>query len=224
MDTKEIIKEYILGENDNEKKERFEIAWDIWENFEGIKFDLRQEFIKELKQNIEQSEEFKDYMVVNHGLIEGKRWGDLIVFKKSWLLSSESKKVGILNYAFEADTTGIFNICIGIVKMKKDIPFKGDWQKQDDIEQKLLNNINQIYNILGGDSKGWKVASEWWIVWKHLDSFYRDMRQREFYLQIIMKNGLKKAINYFFDELLKLKNDTEKYLDEIVHIYLNQGE
>ena len=222
LSKREIIEKFLFEGNIGEQKEKFEIAWDIRENLYEIEKEMRRRVLATLVDKIRNSEDFSDYEIKDDGLLKGQKWSPLRVYKKNWFLD-----IGIpLSCAIEAGKNNYLNLYFGIVKWNNDkgIPFKGDWQKQDDIEQKLLNNINQIYNILGGDSKGWKVASEWWIVWKHLDSFYRDMRQREFYLQIIMKNGLKKAINYFFDELLKLKNDTEKYLDEIVHIYLNQGE
>jgi len=219
---KELIKNYLLDEkiSEEERKERFEIAWDIEENFERIKFELRQKLIKELKQKIEQSEGFRDYIIINRGLIEGEKYGTLFIFKKNWLLSPESKNIGILNYAFEAEISGISDLCIGIVKQDNDnkIPFKGNWQKQDDIEHELLNNINQIYNALGGSPKGWKV-SEWWIAWKYLHSFYRGMWQREFFLQIITERGFKQALDYLFSELVELKKLTEKFIDNFVETY-----
>ena len=81
---KELIKNYLLDEkiSEEERKERFEIAWDIEENFERIKFELRQKLIKELKQKIEQSEGFRDYIIINRGLIEGEKYGTLFIFKK----------------------------------------------------------------------------------------------------------------------------------------------
>jgi hypothetical protein len=38
---KELIKNYLLDEkiSEEERKERFEIAWDIWENFQSILHD-----------------------------------------------------------------------------------------------------------------------------------------------------------------------------------------
>ena len=215
---KEVIKNYLLDEkiSEEERKERFEIAWDIGENFKDIKFELKQKFIKELKQKIEQSEEFKNYKVVNRGLIEGDRYGKLIVFRKTWSLTPEGN-IGILNYAFEAGISGISDICIGIVKQDNDIPFKGNWQNQDNIDQELFKKLSQIYNTLGGSSKGWKV-SEWWIAWKYLHSFYRDM-QREFFLQIIAEKGFKQALDYLFSELVELKKLTEKFIDNFVETY-----
>jgi len=219
---KEMIKKYLLDEkiSENERKERFEIAWDIWENFEEIKFELRQKLIKELKQKIKQSEEFKDYIVVNRGLIEGEKFGTLCIFKKNWLISPESRR-GIFNYAFEAEQNLIFQNCIGIVKQDNDnlgIPFKGNWQKQDNISQDLFKIVSQIYNTLGENSKGWKVSDSW-IAWKYLDSFYRGMWQREFYLQTVTEKGFKKAVTDLYNELLFVKNKTEKLIDEFIKIY-----
>jgi len=46
------------------------------------------------------------------------------------------------------------------------------------------------------------------------------MWEKEFYLQIMSDDGRKDAVKYFFDELLELKNKTERYIDEFVKIYL----
>jgi len=179
---------------------------------------LKQKLIKELKQKIEQSEEFKNY--TNRGLIEGEKYGSLIVFKKDWSLCPESGNIGILNYAFEAEISGISDICIGIVKQDNDndIPFKGNWQNQDNIDQELLKKLSQIYETLGGSSKGWKV-SEGWIAWKYLDSFYKDMKQRKFFLQIITEKGFKQALDYLFSELVELKKLTEELIDKFLETY-----
>ena len=220
---KEIIKNYLLNEkiSEEERKERFEIAWDIWEHFDNIKLNLKQQMLKNFINKIKNSDEFKNYEINDEGLIEGKRFKPLIIFKRDWALSPDNQ-IGILNYAFEAEQNSIHENCIGIVKQDNDkqgIPFKGNWQQFEKNSNELFIKCSEIYNILGGSSYGWKV-SEGWIVWKFLDSFYRGMWQREFYLQIITNDGIKKAVNYLFSELITLKSKTEKYIDEIVRIYL----
>lgn len=58
---KELIKNYLLdkGLSDDERVERFSIAWDIGHSFEDILFELRQDLMKALKERIE--ENFKNY-------------------------------------------------------------------------------------------------------------------------------------------------------------------
>ena len=232
QEKKEMIKGYLLDENisEEERKERFEIAWDICENFEEIKLSLKQEMLKAFVNKISNSEEFRGYEVHDKGLREGKKYGLLIIFKKDWVLSSNSK-IGILNYAFEAEQEGIHKNLVGIVMQSgivgqdEGIPFKGDWRKftndSNELLRKCSEKCNEIYKILNesSHSHGWNVT-EGWIAWKWLKDPFYGMWEKEFYLQIMSDDGRKDAVKYFFDELLELKNKTERYIDEFVKIYL----
>jgi len=49
---KELIKNYLLDEkiSEEERKERFEIAWDIWENFDSIRIEKQREIFLKLQK------------------------------------------------------------------------------------------------------------------------------------------------------------------------------
>jgi len=224
IDKKDLIKNYLLEEGlkDEERKIRFEIAWDIRENLDKIKFEIRQELMRELLKRLENSEEFKGYKIVNRGLIEEKHLGGFSIFKLDW--TSDGGEYGILKYSLEAGTPSICNLYIGISKKDEDkgIPFKGNWQKTSDINKNLLEKLGKIYEALGEAKAGWQV-SEWWIAWRYLEEPYKSMLQKEFYTQIITSSGRKEALDYLFEQFVTLKKATEKLIDEFIEIYKKEG-
>jgi len=216
----EIIKNYLLDERlpVEERKERFEIAWDIWENAEEIKKEMRREVLIALVDKIKSSREFSEYEVKDYGLLEGRKFGTLCIYKNTWLLPG----IGVpLSCGIEAEKSDYLDLCLGIVKRdnEKGIPFKGNWQGIRELPSKWREIFSKIFENLEKLSKGWKT-SDWWIVWKEFDSYYRNLNtwQKEFYLEII-KEGYEAVAKYYFEELLKLKEATEGLLDNFIEEY-----
>jgi len=218
LDKKELIKSYLFDEGlkDEERKIRFEIAWDIWENLEDIMFEIKQELMRELLERLKNSEEFKGYIIVNNSLIEGEQWGSFTIFKPEW--KYDKGEHGILNYTLEAGKPRIINLYIGIWKNEDEgIPFKGNWQGTSDINKNLLEIVKKIYETLGGANAGWKV-NKWWIVRRDLEKPYYEM-PKEFYTQILTPFGRENALDYLFNQFVNLKRATEKLIDEFIEVY-----
>ena len=218
LQKKEIIKNYLLDENlpIEERKERFEIAWDVWENVEEIKKEMRREILIALVDKIKNSQEFSGYEVKDGGLLDGQKWKALRIYKSNWFLS----EIGIpLCYAIEAGKFNYFDLYLGIVKWndEKGIPFKGNWWCIRELPSKWREILSKIFENLEKLSEGWEI-SDWWIAWKHFDSYYAGMWQKEFYLQII-KEGYEAVAKHYFEELLKLKEATEDLLDDFIEEY-----
>ena len=123
-----------------------------------------------------------------------------------------------LSYAIEAEKIDYYDLCFGIKKWNNEeaIPFKGNWQNTGQIPLSWKETISSIFRNLAG---GWKV-SDWYIAWKYFDSHYRNMDswQKKFYLEII-KKGYDTAAEYYFKELLRLKEATEELIDEFIELY-----
>jgi len=216
LDRKELIKNFLLDRSisPEERRRRFEIAWDVRKNLETVELKLKQDLILKLKEKLE--EEFKGYEVINNRLIEGDKWGNLLVFKKEWIFSEE-EKIGILQYALEATKYGIQDLVIGIRKFDDDreIPFKGNWRTEQNLSSPLSEIINSIFSTLEKTKEGWWV-DEWWIAKKGLREPYGGMLKKEFFLEIITDEGLEKVVDYFFQEFQKLKDSTEKLINKFV--------
>lgn len=89
---KEIIKRFLLEGSGDIKKERFEIAWDIWENFKEIRKGLSRDLIfKALKRRVEEFIE-EPYTVTNMD------WGSIYVAKPEWKQTDNDR--------------GIYAICV----------------------------------------------------------------------------------------------------------------
>jgi hypothetical protein len=169
MNKLEIIKKYLL-EGDN-VKEKFEIAWDIWQYFEKIKLSMRKKVLSELVNKIKNSEEFNDYEVKDEGLLECEKWSPLRIYKKDWVFEG----IIPLSYAIESDKNNCFDLYFGIEKWNDDegIPFKGNWEKEK-IPIKWKNTFVKMKDNLFKISKDWKVSDNW-IVWKWFNGYYSNM-------------------------------------------------
>ncbi len=214
---KEIIKNYLLGDNlDIEVKlERFEIAWDIWENLEDIKKDMRKKVIETLLNKIECSEDFKEYEIKDHGLLQGLKWAPLRIYKRNWIIS-ELQEIP-LSYSIEADKNNYFNIFLGIIKWNDKTPFKGSWQNNTTLDKSMRNLLSRIFEELKHTSSRWKV-SDWYIAYKPFESYLFDNWKKEFYLDII-KKGYEYIANCYFREILTMKEKTEKLIDNFIEEY-----
>ena len=54
MDKKKIIEEYLFEGTPEEKKEKFELAWDIMNHFEDIKLSMRESILRKLVEKIKE--------------------------------------------------------------------------------------------------------------------------------------------------------------------------
>lgn len=209
MEKKNLIKNYLLDES------RFKIAWDIWRNFGYILFELKQDTLESFIRKIMDSKEFKDYKVVDFGLLDGKKGESICISKKDWIIEEEEEdEYGVINYALAADQTKIYNLFYGIEKYNENIPFKGDWRDddtQEELDSKLCNILNKIYDKLGGEEDGWETDG--WIAWNWIGLFNKG--DLDTHLQLITEE----AVNELFNEFVELKNSTEELIDEFVEIY-----
>jgi len=218
LQKKEIIKNYLLDEKVplEERKERFQIAWDVWENLEEIKKEMRKKVLTTLVNRIKESQEFSEYEVKDDGLLEGQKCKTLCIYKSGWFLP----KTGVpLSYAIEAGKYNYFDLYLGIVKWddEEGIPFKGNWKSVKKIPSKWKEIFSGILEELERVSGSWKIDN-WWIAWKYFDSHYAGMWKKEFYLEIIEK-GYEAVAEHYFRELLNLKEATEEFLDSFIDEY-----
>ncbi len=219
MSNKEIIKNYLFSGSKEEQKEKFEIAWDIQQNLEEIKKDMRQKVVEKLVNKIKASNEFSEYDFKDLGLVGGAKWRPFCIFKKNWVL--ENKTMPVLSYAIEAEHYKYFDLYLGIEKQDNDvkgIPFKGNWQNTKvDIPQEWKDIFSKIYEKLNQTPKNWKTSASW-IVWKNFDSYYSGMYKKDFYAEII-ERGYDRAVDNDFDEIKSLKKLTEDLLDNFMESY-----
>jgi len=77
---KELIKNYLLDEkiSEEERKERFEIAWDIWENFDSIRIEKQREIFLKLQKVLLEELQSTPYEITSID------WGAIYIAKKEW--------------------------------------------------------------------------------------------------------------------------------------------
>ena len=113
---KEVIKNYILDERltPEERGERFEVAWDIWNYFDDILRELAlNNFIQPLKRKLEEvlpsSFEVSKFYVRN--ITKTKEIIGIYITKPEWRLGPEDR--GVVAVAFERWNNGS---TVGLVK------------------------------------------------------------------------------------------------------------
>ncbi|BCD62891.1 hypothetical protein NitYY0826_C1777 [Nitratiruptor sp. YY08-26] len=220
MDKGKLITKIIFGEEeiskvkfpvDEETKKSFEIAWDIWENFERqIRKPIRAMIAKKiydmLKEKIENEESFQNYKIINKGFLDGRKLGHLLFFPDVWLLNNEDEP--ILSYSLEYDIKDYYDISYGIIKKNKNIPFRGynPTKFKELLEiQKKLENIDF-------------ESSEEYLVWKWFKEPYGGMWQLEFYEKVIIE-GVNKVASYYVNELKSLIEQTQDDIDNFIEKY-----
>jgi hypothetical protein len=218
----QFIWDYIFGSGGKtEWKERFEIAWDVWETFEEIRKEIRKRVIESLYKQLKENSEFKDYEITDLGLREGKKWQSLILYKQNWLLNPTDTKP-VLGYAIEADRHNYYHLYYGIIKYDNDkgVPFKGKWE-----EANIPEEWKKVFALMKESLyEPWRTG-DWWIVWRYFDKYYSGMWQKEFYEEIINRSnnsiddGCKEVAKYYVERLVDLKNRTEHLIDEFVRLY-----
>ena len=118
MDRKKIIEEYLFEGSPEERIEKFEIAWDVWENFDSMRREQsKTEVFEPLASRIEKElldEPFK---------ITYLDWGSVYAAKREW--KQDEKDRGI--YAICVEKWNRSWPTIGIVRNK---PFTTDAEKQ----------------------------------------------------------------------------------------------
>jgi len=131
MDKFEIIKNFLLDESVSPeiRRERFDIAWDIWENFPEIQKNIKYKFWERyLKPEIS--------LLFPHFQIEiasfDIHYFNISLYKTSWLLDTYDKNSRIFNVKLNRTKNGCFEL--GLEK----------WKNIDFLSQHLKALTNEI--------------------------------------------------------------------------------
>ena len=226
FDVKELIDDYLSEGTVQDRIEKFELAWDIWNHFEDIKLFMRESILRRLVEKIEKgtknpNDPFYGYKLEDNDFLERKKYGNITIYREEWVVNGKP----ILKYGIEHELKDYFNLCFGITKYSDQIPFAGNWEKSQDLPVEWNKVFMRMKGSLGEAlPSNWK-PDDWWILWKYFDSYYGSMWQKEFYMEILEKSkdsleeGCGALADYYFSELEKLKNTTENMIDEFVNLY-----
>ena len=208
----EIIKEFIFSEklSDEEKKTRFEIAWDIWKSFDIIKSNLEAEIIKRLYKAAKESNEFVNYVVLR-ALEQRTIW----IFKPEWTIEV---RIPILSYAITLAGVEHRSILIGLRKYREEFPFTGSLTEKD-LPQDIKTSLDGLFDSLFRKKQyspvyitrlqhHWIAASEFFLD----DSLYGDLAEK----------GIEEVLEQWMSEMMDLKRETEKAVDEFIMAYKAQ--
>ncbi len=199
MDHYEMIKSFIL-EDTNVRRERFEIAWDIWENFGRLKLGLKSILIRELTETIRSH--FGEGWKVDSTLHTFGKGSSLSVFKDSW----ES----FLCYCLESVNQEFHQIRFGISKWEEKMIFPE-------------TTTQEIQNTGVEGRPGPAGAAGWYLWYVDADRDYGGAWEKAFYLRLLDAEGRKEAVGYYVNTLDTLREHTENLMDRIVGEYSKQN-
>jgi len=212
MDKEKLITKIIFGVEDlskislpvsEEVKENFEIAWDIWENFDKIKENagknLLFKFLKKLKDKVEEELSIKERGFTSK--IELKSRKGLYISKQDW--QENYQDIGI--YAIGVEKWNK-SLVVGIVK--NDMNFKTD--KESEIIR-ILESLNN-YNIPKNWNNGWigyEIIKEDKEFYEKLLSDYNNLLEETFsYIKDLIGN--EDLLNLFEEAVKERKEQLNK--------------
>ncbi len=206
----EIIKEFIFSESlsNEEKKARFDIAWDVWKSFDILKSELEAEIINKLYKAVKENNEFANYVVL-HNVEQKTIW----IFKPQWTIQV---RMPILSYAITLTGIKHRSILIGLRKYREEILFP-----EDLIEKKFPRDIksllDELFNCLFKRYSPFYVSRlhhDWIAVNEFIldDSFYANLGEK----------GIEEVLDQWITEIVDLKIATEIAVDKFIMVYKAQ--
>jgi hypothetical protein len=226
LQKKEIIKNYLLDEKIpvEERKERFKIAWDLWENFESIKEDIRRELAVKMVEQLNSDEFLRDYEIKDFGFeTKGKAGCPIIVFKHAW---SKNQSEPLLFYSLEfwrSQWPYFWGLHFGIQKKDNLSPFEGNWRCSE-LSPALRDVLNRIMSRLEDEfNKKW-YTNDGWIAYLDFNSYGDEwtMWKREFYERFFseekFEDSLEKTARFYVEEFKKLIRVTEREIDNLIKL------
>jgi len=207
-----------------EKKERFELAWDIEKFFDDMRVTTWRNATETLERKMD--EVFKGYLRKEAFTLDGT--GEEIVFyKPDWVLDEGGC---ILAYTYEKS---LFRTLFGIRKYSDDIgiPFKGPWTEADlaEDEKKALTQLflsmEMLYQQLEATWTLDRAPVEPWIHpegprggdWLFtLD--LPDFQEMEFY-EMMIDSGLEATLDRYMKYVTRFRVSSERYISGFVKRY-----
>jgi len=225
LQKKEIIKHYLLDERVplEERKERFQVAWDVWENLESIKEDMRRKLAVKVLEQINSDKFFNEnYEIKDFGFgTEGKAGCPVAVFKPAWK-KSQSEPLLFFSLEFLRGQPPYFlNLHFGIRKKSKLNPFEGSWVN---LPLALKDVLNRVISCLEREfGRKWSI-SDWWIAYLSFDTYGEEwkMWKREFYEKFFSKEKLEDSVEeiarFYVEEFRKLIIVSEEEIDNFIKL------
>jgi hypothetical protein len=213
MNKIEMITKIIFKEDDLSKvkfpvneeiKQHFEIAWDIAENFEEIKKNIRKLLFNKLIKKLK--EKYYNFEIINLGFTEGTTYGDLLIFPKNWIIV-ENKL--LIYYTLEWEKNNYKELGYGIKKFSDKIPYE-----KKEIPQ-TFNELIQIQTEL--KEKGFNITDHF-LSFKLFDNPFSIKNEKKFF-EKILENGIEKVIDYYIEELDNLIKNTKNELNNFIEKY-----
>jgi hypothetical protein len=203
MITKIIFKEDNLSKVkfpvNEEIKQHFEIAWDIAENFEEIKKNIKKILFNKLVEKLK--EKYINFEIINFSLEEKK--GYLRFFPKDWKIIENNKP--ILSYALEWYQGALI---YGISKFNENEPYK---------TENVPEEFKELFQIQKKFEKNFKKTS-YYLVYKNFNEPYSAKNEKKFF-EKILENGIEKVTDYYIEQLDKLITETKDDLDKFIEDY-----
>lgn len=200
LDKEGIIKQYILAKDEDLRKKRIEVAWDIHDHFDELRRAIVIDFIYALSDKLKMEfPESAGWQLVSDEIKDMKKHSGIYIFKSSWQNDKLGKK--LISLKIDSEWGNCNGLVLGICKENEDLNLN---------EEKC----DQIYQRLASSGNGDK--DEQWIYWQNALSKYRDTWAKEFILKFITQAGRDEIVNYYVNMLKMMEKEASGLIDEVV--------
>lgn len=204
------IKDFIFDKAPSleEKKERFNIAWDIYSYFREMFSELGNrifpDFMKKLKQNN------KDYLF-RYCYTKDEQTEELWIFKEDWTQRPMEPILYYIVYTKIYEHSAFTELCIGLRKKSDDIPFVGsltDNPLPEELKVHLKDIEKSIVELEYITDSSFLLSKEGLLAIKGF--------HEELIVEKIAEGGMDALSEYLFFEFMKLVNTTERHIDAFI--------
>lgn len=188
--------------------DRFEIAWEIHENFCGILNNLKTKLFHTLEKKIVSKDGAIKGYTVNSSLLTKYRYNPFFVYKQDWCNDNNSYGIstGTIFYGIEWDSYGIY---MHIHRASKSEHMFTMHDKSIKYNKKVESELQDCISKLKFD------FTDWCLAYKYFDK-YR-YYTKEMCTEII--NDCSDIADYFYEQLSELILATENQVDAYNRYY-----
>jgi hypothetical protein len=192
-----------------ENKERFSIAYDIWQDFQygGFFRKLIIDFLDEIIYEVNKS--LTDWIYKNNLKKRYAKWEGIIFYKPEWEINIKNNNLGIINVSLDFDnfeyytvTKAYYGIC--------------QCTNRDEFQDEFRDELSEIIKLINKDEFGEGRSAPWWPWCNQIDDQHANWHEKDFLMKLIDKNERAEVRKYFSSKLVKLGKIIENKADEVI--------
>jgi hypothetical protein len=198
LDKFTFIKDFIWNKDEDLRRERFDVAWDVGQHFFNLKMSLKIDLAKDVEKMLKERcpDDWKVWNEVSESSIYYKDYAGIFLYRTNWVLKNkkDDNESKVLVGLQAAGTE--FNLLYTCVKCNE--------------------VLSPILKRALGDKKYPTFPVQRFQIYKIKEietSMYKETSNKPFFLNILTTGGWDAACAYYADEIYRLKEELWKKID-----------